>query len=93
MLTHEDSEEKDLEKLSALGHFLKGSSATLGLINIREGCEKIQNLGDNKDESGLKELDDNAECLKRIQVILEDLKREYKTVTRYFEDKYGELKE
>ncbi|CRK22987.1 hypothetical protein BN1708_017998, partial [Verticillium longisporum] len=28
----EELENKELEKLSSLGHFLKGSSATLGLV-------------------------------------------------------------
>jgi len=85
--------EKDLEQLSSRGHFLKGSSATLGLINIRDACEKIQHFGAKKDETGLKDLDDEEECLKRIQAIVDELKREYDIVTRYFESKYGDLTE
>lgn len=38
-------EEKDLEKLSAAGHFLKGSAAALGLTTISSQCERIQNYG------------------------------------------------
>jgi len=30
--------------LSSLGHFLKGSSATIGLTRIKDACEAIQNL-------------------------------------------------
>ncbi len=32
-------------ELSRLGHFLKGSSATLGVAQVRNACEQIQYLG------------------------------------------------
>lgn len=35
---------KSLEELEKLGHFLKGSSAALGLQRIAWSCERIQNL-------------------------------------------------
>jgi len=41
-------EKKDgdyLKTLSELGHFLKGSSATLGLTKVKDSCEKIQHYG------------------------------------------------
>merc|ERR1712000_228939 len=41
-------EDEDLEQLSALGHFLKGSSATLGLTKVKDSCEKIQHFGARK---------------------------------------------
>lgn len=37
--------DKDLKELDSLGHFLKGSSAALGLQRIAWVCERIQNLG------------------------------------------------
>lgn len=37
--------EKNLEKLSSSGHFLKGSAAALGLAKIANECERIQNYG------------------------------------------------
>ncbi|KAG7666214.1 YPD1 [[Candida] subhashii] len=37
--------EKNLEKLSSAGHFLKGSAAALGLTTISNQCERIQNYG------------------------------------------------
>jgi len=43
--------EKDLGKLSSLGHFLKGSSAALGVFQVQSSCEKIQNLGQLRDGS------------------------------------------
>lgn len=60
-------EEKDLEKLSSLGHFLKGSSATLGFNKIRDECEKIQHYGHKKDETGTHDEPDEAMCLEKIR--------------------------
>ncbi|PRT56303.1 Multistep phosphorelay regulator 1 [Wickerhamiella sorbophila] len=37
--------ENDLETLSQLGHFLKGSSASLGLTKVQNACSEIQHLG------------------------------------------------
>ncbi|SCU98420.1 LAMI_0F14554g1_1 [Lachancea mirantina] len=36
---------RDLAQLASLGHFLRGSSAALGLQRIAWACERIQNLG------------------------------------------------
>lgn len=38
-------EEKNLDKISSLGHYLKGSAAALGLEKISSQCERIQNYG------------------------------------------------
>jgi osomolarity two-component system phosphorelay intermediate protein YPD1 len=79
---------KDLEKLSSLGHFLKGSSATLGLVKVRDGCEKIQRFGKKENVDGTPEPDE-ALCLERIQDALKVVKADYKdvekTLKRYYE--------
>lgn len=41
----ENVKTKNLDKLSSLGHYLKGSAAALGLTTISEQCERIQNYG------------------------------------------------
>lgn len=41
----DNMKKKDLDKLSALGHYLKGSAAALGLVKISSQCERIQNYG------------------------------------------------
>jgi len=46
---------KDLPKLSALGHFLKGSSAALGVTHVQASCEKIQHLGQQREEPAKQE--------------------------------------
>ncbi len=70
-------EKKDLPALSSLGHFLKGSSATLGLVKIRDSCEKIQNFGQQKDETGTVDEPDKDKCLEQIGDTLETAKEEY----------------
>lgn len=52
--------------MSALGHFLKGSSATLGLFKVRESCEKIQNYGAKRNEDGSAPESDEQLLLSRI---------------------------
>lgn len=65
-----------MEELSSLGHFLKGSSATLGLVRVRDGCEKIQRFGKLENEDGSAE--PNADlCLDRIKEALAAVKTDY----------------
>ncbi|KAL7267018.1 Phosphorelay intermediate protein [Rhizina undulata] len=73
-------ESKDLAQLSSLGHFLKGSSATLGLSKVKDSCEKIQHFGAKKDETGTIDVPDEETCLKRINETLKSMKSEYKEV-------------
>ncbi|KAF3313807.1 hypothetical protein TWF173_005639 [Orbilia oligospora] len=68
---------KDLAQLSSLGHFLKGSSATLGLFRVRDTCEKIQHLGALKDESGNLDIKEE-EALRKITKLLPKMKQDYK---------------
>ncbi|PNY25189.1 histidine phosphotransferase HPT1p [Tolypocladium capitatum] len=79
---------KDLDQLSQLGHFLKGSSATLGLVKVRDGCEKIQRYGKNENVDGSAEPDSEL-CLKRIREALITVKTDYqdveRTLKRYYE--------
>ncbi|KAI9711876.1 MAG: hypothetical protein M1828_001787 [Chrysothrix sp. TS-e1954] len=77
---------KDLPELSSLGHFLKGSSATLGLDLMRNSCEKIQNYGRNKTgEEGQLDEPDNEICLKAIKAEVAKLKEELVKVKAAFE--------
>ncbi|KAI4205005.1 MAG: hypothetical protein LQ350_000632 [Teloschistes chrysophthalmus] len=68
---------KDLAQLSSLGHFLKGSSATLGLTKVKDSCEKIQHFGASKDETGTTDVADKELCLERIKKTMGPLKRDY----------------
>jgi osomolarity two-component system, phosphorelay intermediate protein YPD1 len=90
VLTSDHRRKGDLKELSQLGHFLKGSSAALGLCKIKNACEKIQNLGEGKSESGLKESSDKAYALAQIQSTLKDLKTDYSEVKSQLLKFYGE---
>jgi osomolarity two-component system phosphorelay intermediate protein YPD1 len=80
----------DLPELSSLGHFLKGSSATLGLTKIKDGCEKIQHFGAMKDETGTVDEPDRAKCLSLIQATLDEVKGEYQEVSALLRRFYNE---
>ena len=76
------SESKDLAQLSALGHFLKGSSATLGLTKVKDSCEKIQHFGANKDETCTKDEPDDEVCLANLKTIIAQAKEEFREVEK-----------
>jgi osomolarity two-component system phosphorelay intermediate protein YPD1 len=80
-------EKKDLTQLSSLGHFLKGSSATLGLNRVRDGCEKIQRYGKKENVDGTPETDEKL-CLKRIEEALKAVKTDYEDVEKTLKDYY-----
>ncbi|GLI79571.1 phosphorelay intermediate protein [Penicillium ochrochloron] len=82
-------EKKDLNELSQLGHFLKGSSATLGLIHVRDGCEKIQHFGNGLDENGSNKLADEV-ALKNTEKTLKEVEVEYNKVEKFLRRFYGE---
>jgi osomolarity two-component system, phosphorelay intermediate protein YPD1 len=69
--------DKNLTELSSLGHFLKGSSAALGLTKVKNSCEKIQHLGAGKDESGISNIGDPEISLQKIQSTLDVVRMEY----------------
>ncbi|KXN74539.1 HPT domain-containing protein, partial [Conidiobolus coronatus NRRL 28638] len=80
---------EDLPELSRKGHFLKGSSAALGLKNLKNICEKIQHLGSNKDELGITDIS-QEEALSRIKSSLKAVKEEYERAESYLRELYEE---
>ncbi|ODQ68390.1 histidine-phosphotransfer domain, HPT domain-containing protein [Nadsonia fulvescens var. elongata DSM 6958] len=84
-------ENRDLNQLSSLGHFLKGSSAALGLTKVQNSCEKIQHLGANMDESGTMEMNNNELCLEKIQTTIEAVKEDYAISRSYLEHYFNSL--
>ncbi|ORX95954.1 histidine-phosphotransfer domain, HPT domain-containing protein, partial [Basidiobolus meristosporus CBS 931.73] len=79
--------EKDLQALSRLGHFLKGSSAALGLQKVKVSCEKIQHYGNQKDETGTKSIPEE-EALEKITSLLTQVKEEYQEAEKYLKHFY-----
>ncbi|KAG2033680.1 signal transduction histidine kinase [Suillus americanus] len=56
---------KDLKTISDLGHFLKGSSAALGVKQVSLTCEKIQNMA--KGAPTDKAVEEVTSLLKRVK--------------------------
>lgn len=83
-------QKRDLSQLSQLGHFLKGSSATLGLTKVKDSCEKIQNFGSRKDESGTVEEKDDEKSLNRVKETLAEVKVEYAEVEKKLKEFYND---
>lgn len=81
------SDKSDLPELSRLGHFLKGSSAAIGLKKVKATCEKIQHIGNMQDDGGHKTLTD-TEALKKITDILPQVKSEYSEAEEYLKNFY-----
>jgi len=83
-------EGKDLAQLSALGHFLKGSSATLGLTKLKDSCEKIQHYGAGKDATGTDDEPDDDVSLEKCEKTIAQAKDEFaeaeKLLRRFYRD-------
>ncbi|KAG0312705.1 hypothetical protein BGZ97_010941 [Linnemannia gamsii] len=75
-------EKLDFPDLSRLGHFLKGSSAALGLTKVKESCEKLQHYGNRKDAAGVNNIT-NEEAETLISALLVQMRREYNEAESY----------
>ncbi|KAK3901194.1 signal transduction histidine kinase [Staphylotrichum tortipilum] len=79
----------NLESLSSLGHFLKGSSATLGFNKIRDSCQLIQQYGHKLDVDG-SAVPDEQLCLKYIADALEAAKVETEELQKLMRKFFGQ---
>ncbi|CAI2184495.1 4316_t:CDS:2, partial [Funneliformis geosporum] len=82
-------EKRNLEELSNLGHFLKGSSAAIGLTKVKASCEKMQHFGHMKDETGINAISEE-DAFTKISTLLERVKDEYKEAETYLKNFYTE---
>jgi len=82
--------EKDLGQLSQLGHFLKGSSATLGLTKVKDSCEKIQHFGARKDETGTQSEPDDNKSLRKTELSVGQAKHEFEEAEQLLKRFYHE---
>lgn len=74
--------------LSKEGHYLKGSSATLGMHHVSSTCEKIQRYGKKENLDGSPEPDEEL-CLKRIEEVLPIVKEQCEAVKERLEKFYN----
>ena len=81
--------QKDLSELSSLGHFLKGSSAALGVSKVQLSCEHIQHYGQLKE--GMATLTE-AEAIAKITKSLARARDEYEEAKKWLESFYASYK-
>lgn len=93
----ENLKTKNFDKISALGHYLKGSAAALGLEKISSQCERIQNYGHkvNFDNFELKDKKDPKDDDFWIELIEDALNKardwfskSRKALNNYFDDEF-----
>lgn len=75
---------RDLPKLSSLGHFLKGSSAALGVTKVQATCETMQHNGQKRDDEGKTITEDDA--VERIVKLVATVRGDYEEAKAWFED-------
>lgn len=80
---------RDLGVLSAKGHFLKGSSAALGIKKVQDSCEHIQHYGAKRDEINNKDLTE-AQALRRITLLMPRLEKDFESAKKWLENYYLE---
>ncbi|KIJ54969.1 hypothetical protein M422DRAFT_58233 [Sphaerobolus stellatus SS14] len=78
---------QDLPKLSSLGHFLKGSSAALGVSKVQRSCERIQHYGDLRDEEANVDITPQ-DALARMAKLLKSVKKEYVQAEKWLKAYY-----
>jgi len=76
---------KDLPELSSSGHFLKGSSAALGLTRVQNTCEMIQHCGAIPDET-LDTALSEEEILENMERLLRQGRLQYKEAKEWLRD-------
>lgn len=73
--------------MSSLGHFLKGSSAALGVAKVQASCERMQHLGQLRDEEVGCDLSPEK-AIRDIEKLLVQVKEEYYAAEVWLRDWY-----
>ncbi|TFK98402.1 signal transduction histidine kinase [Pterulicium gracile] len=76
---------ENLNELSDLGHFLKGSSAALGVAKVQDSCERMQHYGHLRDEERGVDIT-KKEALKLIRGCLTKAKKDYVEAEAWLKD-------
>lgn len=77
--------QKNLPELSSLGHFLKGSSAALGVSKVQLSCEHIQHYGQLREGNATLT---EAEAIVKITKSLARAREEYKEAKMWLDSFY-----
>lgn len=86
---HTHRKNLDFANLSRLGHFLKGSSAALGLIKVKQSCEKLQHYGNHKDATGNNPIT-KEEAERLIEKLLVEMRKEYDEANDFLQGFYAD---
>ncbi|GAA5972829.1 hypothetical protein JCM11641_003960 [Rhodosporidiobolus odoratus] len=81
-------QQQDLDALSRKGHFLKGSSAALGLQRVQHSCEAMQHFGKRRDQHGEGPEVSEQTALSRCRVLLKRLRGEQEEAKEWIEAFY-----
>ncbi|KAK0546091.1 Phosphorelay intermediate protein [Tilletia horrida] len=81
---------EDLNELSTLGHFLKGSSAAVGVNKVRDSCEAMQHYGKQHDEDGIRVIS-RQDAIDRLKKTLKAVKLQYKEAEIVLKRFYGDV--
>jgi len=73
---------REMKNLSETGHFLKSSSAVLGIRKVKDSCEKIQHYGSLKDLNGKPIPEKEAVAL--LKIVFQHLDARYQEAKNYF---------
>ncbi|KIO23890.1 hypothetical protein M407DRAFT_26685 [Tulasnella calospora MUT 4182] len=79
----------DLLKLSNLGHFLKGSSAALGVWKVQATCEIIQHVGKLRPAGDQPVSLTKKEAIERLKELKSQAEEEYEEAKKWLEDHPG----
>lgn len=60
------------------------------MTKVKDSCEKIQNFGSRKDESGTVEEKDDEKSLNRVKETLAEVKVEYAEVEKKLKEFYND---
>ncbi|KOS15712.1 putative histidine phosphotransferase [Malassezia pachydermatis] len=80
---------QELIELSTLGHFLKGSSAAVGVIKVRNSCEAIQHYGNCHEADGSTVIS-KEQALDRLSQTVKKVKDEYNEAAATLRAFFGE---
>lgn len=78
----------EMYELGRLGHFLKGSSAALGITQLRACCERVQYFGDLKDPANHEQTVTKDHASLEIGKLLIKAQEEYMRARQFFHDFY-----
>jgi len=83
------TKKEDLATLSSLGHFLKGSAATIGAVKLSDRFEQVEYYGKLHERDTGREIT-QSDALARIRGVLGDAQTDFDVARKWLQQFYGE---